>query len=396
MKRSASGPALLPAVAALVLAAATAVVVALLLSGVIGAPADDEGGSAGAPAATARGTLTPLDVFDRSAAGVVEVRASFAAGVSASGAQTTQGQGLGSGFLVSDDGDIITNAHVVTRNGKDAVAIVVVFRTGSGADPASAQVDAELVGSDESSDIALLKIDPAEAPSLDPLPLGESATLREGEPVTAIGNPLGLSFTVTSGIVSATRRNLRSPNGMVIPNGIQTDAAINSGNSGGPLLDSAGDVIGVNTQIITQSGGSQGLGFAVPIETAVRVMEQFKATGEVIYAYLGASGHALTADLAQALGAGVDHGVLVVRVDPGSPAARAGIRGGTHQVVLQGQPFVVGGDVITAVDGHATATAQELAAQINQREPGETVTVELARDGRPLSVEVTLGARRAS
>jgi putative serine protease PepD len=363
---------------------------------VIEVAAHDAGESAAASSAAQRGELTPLDVFERSASGVVEVRATFATGASASGDQAAPAQGLGSGFLVSEDGDVITNAHVVTRDGQDAVAIMVVFRTGSGADPASAQVAAELVGSDENSDIALLSIDPEDAPTLNPLPLGESTTLREGEPVTAIGNPLGLSFTVTSGIVSATGRNLRSPNGMVIPNGIQTDAAINSGNSGGPLIDSAGDVIGVNTQIITQSGGSQGLGFAVPIETAERVMEQLKATGEVVYAYLGAGGHGLTAEMAAVLGTGVDRGVLVVTVAPGSPAAQAGIRGGTEQVVLQGQPFVVGGDVITAVDGQATATAQDLAAQINQREPGQTITVDLVRDGRPLSVEVTLAARPRS
>jgi S1-C subfamily serine protease len=181
---------------------------------------------------------------------------------------------------------------------------------------------------------------------------------------------------------------------MVIPNGIQTDAAINSGNSGGPLIDSAGTVIGVDTQIMTQSGGSQGLGFAVPIETAVRVVDQLKATGEVTYAYLGASGHGLTAELAEVLGIGVDRGLLVVAVTPGSPAAVAGIRGGTEQALLQGQPFVVGGDVITAVDGRSIASTEDLAAEIAQREPGETVTVDLVRGSQRLTVEVSLAARR--
>ncbi len=381
MSRSTSRVALL--LAGALIAALVALV--LIVTGVVAVTAGGGGEST-----ASRGTLTPMEVFEQSAAGVVEVRASFPQADAAGG-----GSGLGSGFLVSREGDIITNAHVVTRDGWDASAIVVVFRTQSGTDPASAQVSAELVGSDENSDVALLKIDPEDAPSLDPLPLGESASLRVGEPVTAIGNPLGLSFTVTSGIVSATGRNLTSPNGMVIPNGIQTDAAINSGNSGGPLIDSAGEVIGVNTQIMTQSGGSQGLGFAVPIETAVRVMDQFKATGEVSYAYLGASGHGLTAELAHVLGVEADHGLLVVRVTPGSPAAKADIRGGSREVLLQGQPFVVGGDVITAIDGHSIASSEELAAQIVQREPGETVTVDLLRDGRPLSVEVTLAARQA-
>lgn len=379
MSRSTSRVALL--LAGALIAALVALV--LIVTGVVAVTAggDDE-------STASRGTLTPMEVFEQSAAGVVEVRASFPQAGAAGG-----GSGLGSGFLVSREGDIITNAHVVTRDGWDASAIVVVFRTQSGTDPASAQVSAELVGSDENSDVALLKIDPEDAPSLDPLPLGESASLRVGEPVTAIGNPLGLSFTVTSGIVSATGRNLTSPNGMVIPNGIQTDAAINSGNSGGPLIDSAGEVIGVNTQIMTQSGGSQGLGFAVPIETAVRVMDQFKATGEVSYAYLGASGHGLTAELAHVLGVEADHGLLVVRVTPGSPAAKADIRGGSREVLLQGQPFVVGGDVITAIDGHSIASSEELAAQIVQREPGETVTIDLVRGSQKLSVEATLAAR---
>jgi putative serine protease PepD len=362
---------------------ATLVTLVLVVTGVISVTGGGEARSA------SRGTLTPMQVFEQSAAGVVEVRATFAATDTGGG-----GSGIGSGFLVSHEGDIITNAHVVTSDGRDASAIVVVFRTESGTDPAGAQVSAELVGSDENSDVALLSIDPDEAPSLDPLPLGESESLRVGEPVTAIGNPLGLSFTVTSGIVSATDRNLRSPNGMVIPNGIQTDAAINSGNSGGPLIDSAGKVIGVNTQIMTQSGGSQGLGFAVPIETAVRVVDQLKATGEVTYAYLGASGHGLTAELAEVLGIGVDRGLLVVAVTPGSPAAVAGIRGGTEQALLQGQPFVVGGDVITAVDGRSIASTEDLAAEIAQREPGETVTVDLVRGSQRLTVEVSLAARR--
>lgn len=367
--------------------AAALVALFLIVTGVISVTAGDQGAKT-----DSRGSLTPLDIFEQCSAGVVEVRATFTQPGWESD-QPTQGQGLGSGFLVSPEGDIITNAHVVTKDGVDAAAIVVVFRAEAGSSPADARVAADLVGSDENSDVALLKINPGDAPALDPLPLGESASLLEGEPVTAIGNPLGLSFTVTSGIVSATGRNLRSPNGMVIPNGIQTDAAINSGNSGGPLIDSAGDVIGVNTQIMTQSGGSQGLGFAVPIETAVRVMEQFKATGDVSYAYLGVSGHALTPEMAQVLGIEADHGLLAVRVTSGSPAARAGIRGGTRQVVVQGQPFVVGGDVITAIDGRAVETSQDLAAEVNQREPGETVTIDLVRGGQDVSVQVTLGTR---
>ena len=181
-------------------------------------------------------------------------------------------------------------------------------------------VDASVVGVDETSDVALLKIDPAKAPGFEPLVLGDSAAVQPGEAVVAIGNPLGFDFSVTSGIVSAVHRNLQSPNGSVIPNGIQTDAAINSGNSGGPLFDSSGSVIGINEQIASESGGNQGLGFAVPINTAKRVMEQLKATGKVTYAYLGVQGQTLSADIATALGVKADKGVLVASVASGSPS----------------------------------------------------------------------------
>ena len=360
--------------------AVLAVVALLLATGVISVT------TGGSQATASRGSLTPMDIFSRNAAGVVEVRATFAGG---SGIGDSS---MGSGFVASADGYILTNAHVVTKNGRDAANVVVVFREATGSGTGS-PIRAEFIGADQNSDVAVLKIDPEDASSLTPLVMGESVDLQEGEPVTAIGNPLGLSFTVTSGIVSAIGRNLTSPNGAVIPNGIQTDAAINSGNSGGPLFDSNGEVIGVNTMIATQSGGSQGLGFAVPIETATRVMDQLIASGEVHYAFLGASGHGLNSDLASVLDTGVDQGLLVVRVEAGSPAAKAGIRAGSRYVLVQGQPFVAGGEVITAIDGQPVGSAVDLAAQINQREPGETITVDLVRNGEATSVDVTLGSR---
>jgi S1-C subfamily serine protease len=270
-----------------------------------------------AASAGAAGGLTPLQIFQKDAAGVVEVRARF----SGAGSSSASGQGLGSGFLVSNDGYIITNAHVITSDGLAADSVVVAFRSENGSSAGTTRVPASVVGGDESTDVALLKIDPSKAPALHPLALGDSAGVRVGEPVVAIGNPLGLSFSLTSGIVSATNRNLQAPDGSVIPDGIQIDAAINSGDSGGPLIDSSGKVIGVNTQIISQSGGSQGLGFAVPIATAVDVMDQLKASGTVAHAYLGVSGQTLSADLAEALGVRASQGVLVMRVSPGSPAA---------------------------------------------------------------------------
>jgi S1-C subfamily serine protease len=368
--------------------AAVIVVLVLVVTGVIPV-SSGSGGSQTAGGASPAGSLTPMQVFEKDAPGVVEVRAGF----SASG-DSPAGQGLGTGFLVSKDGYLLTNAHVVTNDlGRDAASVVAVFRAASGASPSDARVTATIVGSDLGSDIAVLKIDPGEAPSLHVLPLATGETVQVGEPVVAIGNPLGLSFTLTSGIVSATGRNLRSPNDSVIPDGIQTDAAINSGNSGGPLIDSAGRVIGVNTQIISQSGGSQGLGFAVSIDTAVNVMDQLKTSGSVANAYLGASGQTLTPELAAALGATPDHGVLVARVGQGSPAAEAGIRGGTHQITLQGQPFIVGGDVITAMDSAPIASTTDLAAAVARHAPGDVVTLTLFRDAQQLELKATLAQR---
>ena len=305
--------------AVLLVLAAVIVALVLVIAGVIPV-SNGSGGSSGsqtAGGASPAGSLTPMQVFEKDAPGVVEVRARFSTSDGATG------QGLGTGFLVSTDGYLLTNAHVVTNDqGQDASSVVVVFRTPSGANPSDARVPATIVGSDLGSDIAVLKIDPAAAPALHALPLATGKTVQVGEPVVAIGNPLGLSFTLTSGIVSATGRNLRSPNGSVIPDGIQTDAAINSGNSGGPLIDSAGRVIGVNTQIITESGGSQGLGFAVSIDTAVNVMDQLKTSGSVANAYLGASGQTLTPELAAALGVTPDHGVLVAQRRSGQPRRR--------------------------------------------------------------------------
>ena len=335
----------------------------------------------------ANGTLTPLQIYEKAAAGVVEVRATFStAGSSASG------QGLGSGFVVSSDGDIITNAHVVMNEGHAASSVEVVFRNPNDSGD-STNVTATLVGGDEATDVALLKVDPSQVPALHPLPLGDSAGVFVGEPVVAIGSPLGLSFTLTSGIVSATNRNLQAPDGSVIPDGIQTDAAINSGNSGGPLIDSAGRVIGVNTQIITQSGGSQGLGFAVPIATAVDVMHQLQASGTVTHAYLGVSGQTLNAQVARALDVPVSQGVLVMSVSPGSPADSAGISGGHQRVVIQGQPFLIGGDVIEAIDGKAVTSSQDVAAAVARRKPGDTLALAVLSRGQTKQVDVTLSAR---
>jgi S1-C subfamily serine protease len=302
-------------------------------------------------------------------------------------------QALGSGFVVSREGYILTNAHVVSSNGQTVKTVRVVFK---GLGSQTKQVSGTVVGADNTSDVALIKVDPSKLGPLDVIPLGNSAGVQPGEPVVAIGNPLGYDFSITAGIVSATNRDLQSPNGATISNGIQTDAAINEGNSGGPLIDSSGHVIGINEQIATQSGGNEGLGFAVPIDSAVGVMGQLKKSGSVTYAWLGISGETLTADVAQALGIKTTQGVLVTQVRAGTPAAKAGLKGGTAQLSLQGQTYQVGGDIITAINNTKLSGMEQLTTIIAAHKPGDVVSLTIVRDSQTKSIKVTLAARPAS
>jgi putative serine protease PepD len=228
----------------------------------------------GAYAAFKSSGLTPQQIYEKHAGSVVEITATFPATYDYFGQQTGGGQALGTGFVVSEDGYILTNAHVVSESGQAAGTVTVTFK-GDGTQ--GAQVQGTVLGADESTDVALIKVDPSQTPALDPIPLGDSSQVMVGEDVVAIGNPLGLDFSLSSGVVSATDRQLQSPNGATITGGIQTDAAINSGNSGGPLINAKGQVIGINEQIASQGGGNEGIGFAVPINTAVQIMEQIKA-----------------------------------------------------------------------------------------------------------------------
>jgi S1-C subfamily serine protease len=345
-----------------------------------------------AVSATAVGaTLTPAQIYEKESSGVVEVVSTLQTTQQGLfGPVSGQSQALGSGFVVSKQGYILTNAHVVSDNGQAASKVSVVFK-GKGSQ--TTNLVATIVGIDETSDVAVLKVDPAKAPALNPLELGNSSTAQVGEPVVAIGNPLGYDFSLTSGIVSATDRNLQSPNGSTISNGIQTDAAINEGNSGGPLIDSSGEVIGINEQIASQSGGNQGLGFAVPIDTAVAVMGQIEKTGKATYAWLGVSGQTVSPDVAKALGLSVSQGVLVASVQTGSPAAKAGIVGGQKQVALQDQVYVTGGDVITKIGGQAVTSNEQLSAIVTAHKPGDRVTVTVVKGASTSTVNVTLGTR---
>jgi putative serine protease PepD len=228
----------------------------------------------GAYAAYKSSGLTPQQIYKQHAGSVVEIQATFPGTYDIFGQQTGEGQALGTGFVVSEDGYILTNAHVVSESGQAVGTVVVTFK-GDGTE--GTQVEGTVLGADESTDVALIKVDPSQTPALQPIPLGDSSKVTVGEEVVAIGNPLGLDFSLSSGVVSATDRELQSPNGATITGGIQTDAAINSGNSGGPLINAKGQVIGINEQIASQGGGNEGIGFAVPINTAVQVMEQIKS-----------------------------------------------------------------------------------------------------------------------
>ena len=223
----------------------------------------------GEPASFDPTGLSAQEIYEENIGGVVEIVSTFSGGYDMWGQPTGDQQGIGTGFVVSEDGYILTNAHVVSESGLTANSVTVVFKgEGDGT-----QVPATIVGSDESTDVALLKIDPSQAPGLTVVKLGDSSAVSVGEQVVAIGNPLGLDFSLSSGVVSAVDRELESPNGATITGGIQTDAAINSGNSGGPLFNADGEVIGINEQIASQGGGNEGIGFAVPINTAVQVMQ---------------------------------------------------------------------------------------------------------------------------
>jgi S1-C subfamily serine protease len=290
---------------------------------------------------------------------------------------------LGSGFVVDRDGYIVTNYHVI----ENAQEIEVNF---SGDD----RVPARIVGSDPSTDLAVLKID-AQTRALTPLPLGNSDTVAVGDAVVAIGNPFGLERSATAGIVSALQRNIVAPNGYTIDKVIQTDAPINRGNSGGPLLNANGEVIGVNSQIESETGGNVGIGFAVPVNTVREVVSQIKKTGKVEHAYLGIEMQEITEELADTINLPVAEGVMVVRVVEGSPADEAGLEGGNEQVIVGGRSYVFGGDIITHADGQAVTSHDDLRTMIMEKDPGDSISLEIQQEDSQRTVNVTLGQQPA-
>jgi S1-C subfamily serine protease len=318
------------------------------------------------------------DIYEGAKHGVVQVTSTSVVSDNLFGAQEQQAQG--SGFVIDKDGHVVTNYHVV----QGAKKVQVSFSD-------EEQMNATVVGTDPSTDIAVLKIQGAMSRSLTPLVLGDSNRVKVGDAVVAIGNPFGLERTVTAGIVSALQRQIQAPNGFQIDEVIQTDAAINHGNSGGPLLNANGDVIGVNAQIETESGGNVGIGFAIPIDTVKDVASQLIKEGKVEHAYLGVELATITSDLASNFRVPVDKGVLIQHVRDGSPAAEAGLKGGTTQVVLAGQTFWLGGDVITKADGQAVETSDQLASVVTSKQPGDSLDLEVHRGQETLNVTVELG-----
>jgi S1-C subfamily serine protease len=289
-------------------------------------------------------------------------------------------EGAGSGFLMDNDGHILTNFHVV----QGAQTIEVTLGDQS-------RFKGKLVGSDPNNDIALIQIDLA-GRKITPLPLGDSRNLLVGQRVLAIGNPFGFQSTLTTGVVSSLGRTVQTRENTFIDEAIQTDASINQGNSGGPLLNSHGEVIGINSAIYSPTGTTAGIGFAIPINTAKRVANDLITRGRVRHATLGAEGRALWARLAEALNLSVQQGILIERVEPGGPAAQAGIRGGTKSLTdSRMQELRVGGDVLIAIDAKQITSQSDLSLLLNRSQPGDTVTVTIVRDGKKMNLPVKLG-----
>jgi 2-alkenal reductase len=385
----------------LVRAAAAAGLAALALASCGGGGSDDDPADSAAVGATrtvertttvevvrrAAGddSFDPSAIYERDAPGVVTV---FSVLPGSSGSRSG-GQGVGSGFVLNERGEIATNAHVVTdgegRAIRKAKEVYVAFADGN-------EVSAKIVGFDPNADVALLRIDPAGL-TLRPLPLGTAADLRVGSPVAAIGSPFGEPQSLSVGVVSAVDRSITSLTGFEIAGAIQTDAAINHGNSGGPLVNAAGEVLGINSQIQTASGGGEGVGYAVPADTVRRTLTALRRDGEVHYAYLGVATTRIYPQLARRFDLPVTSGAWVQEVVPDGPADKAGLRAGTRTERFQARTVSVGGDIVTAVNGRRLEDEEALGIELLRLRPGQRVTLRIHRDGKPRNVRVTLEER---
>jgi S1-C subfamily serine protease len=330
--------------------------------------------------------LTIAEIYRRAAPGVVQVTSTTRVDRAEDPffpfeLPQTQ-RALGSGFVIDKTGYIVTNYHVI----RGAESVEVGFSNND-------NMKAKIVGGDPSTDTALLKVK-ANARALRPLGLGDSDAIQVGDDVLAIGNPFGLARSATRGIVSAVQRPLQAPNGMTIDHVIQTDAQINHGNSGGPLLNAQGAVIGVNSAIETGDTGSQGnvgIGFAIPINTVRDVLAQLKEKGRVEHPYLGIYARPIESSIAELFRLPVKRGLLVERVVQGTGAADAGLRGGTTRVVVAGESYNLGGDIIVKVEGSAVNSTERLRELVAEKKPGDTISVEILRGEDRRSLDIKLG-----
>jgi len=333
--------------------------------------------------------LTVRDIYDRDAPGVVQVTTTTKVKLPQTdwfgnpyGPPSTEVQrSLGSGFVIDKAGYIVTNYHVVG----DAQSVKVSFSNND-------SMKAQIIGKDPATDVALLKV-VASSRALKPISLGDSDGVHVGDQVAAIGNPLGLDRSITLGIVSALHRSLTSPEGTPIDRVIQTDAALNHGNSGGPLLNAQGQVVGVSSAVSTGDTGetNTGIGFAIPINTVRDVVAELKAQGHVDHPYLGVVTRPVSPTMARIFSLPVQKGLLVESVTAGSGADRAGLRGGTDQVVVEGESYQLGGDVITKADGMSVSSTEDLREIVSEHKPGQSLSVEFYRGAEPLKAEIKLG-----
>ena len=335
------------------------------------------------PAPGSTSALSVGEIYRRAGRGVVQITTTSASG-----------GGLGSGFVIDHAGHIVTNYHVI----QGASSIEVLFSN-------NVKTKATVVGTDKSTDLAVLKVNVSPS-ALTPLSFGDSSALEVGDPAVAIGNPFGLDRSITSGIVSAIYNPgdgstpsrsypVISTNNFQIP-AIQTDAAINHGNSGGPLLNSLGQVVGVNSQIETggTAQGNVGVGFAIQSNTVKEVVAQIIKTGKAAHAYIGVQIEPFTPGLASQFRLPVKQGLLVTRVVAGTGAAKAGLKAGTHTVVVSGSPYTLGGDIIVAADGtNVGSAAGKLEDIIARHKPGDKISLEIYRGSKKMTVSVTLGNR---
>ena len=316
----------------------------------------------------AGGQMSITEMYKRYGAGVVRVEHS---------------KGLGTGFVFDQNGHILTNAHVIDGAAGD---ITVTFSNDE-------RAVATVVGIDNATDVAVLKVD-VPSSALTVIPLGDSASQQVGNEVVAIGNPFGQDGTVTSGIISAVARSIQAPNGFSIKGAIQTDAAINHGNSGGPLLDMQGQVIGINSQINTggTGDGNVGIGFAIPINLVKQVASDLMATGKAQHAWLGVQLSEVNATLVAQVKVGSDYGAMVAKIAPDSPAAKAGLRAATGQVTIEGATYAIGGDVIIEANGQKIENIEALQTSVTSLKPGDKLELVVKRsDGSTKNITVTLG-----